>query len=333
MAFSEQKSWLDAAGRVPLLSAEQEIALARQVQGAAGIDPTTEHPEERRRLRRAQRARDHLCTANLRLVYRIANSYRPLVPDYQFQDLLQAGAMGTLYAAGRFDPTRGYKFSTYAAWWIRQHIQTEIDRHSRTIRPPTTITPKLRRLPAVRQRLSQQLNRSPTSEELADGLDISTQELSQALLMTRQPTSLDHAIGNDSETAIGEILAAPGDEPDLMLDELRETLYGLPRRQRLMIEAVYFPGTPSLSAMARAEGISVEQARKLLERGIARLRRLRPIPERDEHQLKLRLSQICIQPGAPQPRGRGRCNNHDKPDQLTLPLFHAKTLRKDTVQL
>lgn len=261
--ISEQQAWLEAASRVPLLTQQEEIILGRQVQDAARIDPQSNRPEDLRILRRAHRARERLATSNLRLVYRIAQRYRRAVPASGFMDLLQAGAEGVMLAAGKFDPSRGNKFSTCSAWWIRERIQHEIDKHSRTIRPPTTITPKLRRLPRVRQELTAQLGRPPNVEELATELKLSPADVVTAIQRSSGLVSLDQLIGNDGDLTVGDLQATPAEEEDDLLDLLRQGMARLPACQRRLIEAVYLPGTPTLAEQAMVE---VEDGLKLLRK-------------------------------------------------------------------
>ena len=275
---TDQQAWLDAAGRVRLLTPEEEILLARQIRAAQGIEPSTTNPQELQRLKRAKRATDRLVSANLRLVYRLVTPYRRLVPDHQFLDLLQAGSEGVLHAAGKFNPESGYKFSTYCAWWIRQRVQIELDWHSRTIRVPTTITPQLRKLPRVRQQLTAQLGRPPNVEELAAALALSPQEVATALERARTPASLDQPLsdGEEDGATLGDLQATPEVWSDQQLLEVRRVLGRLPRLQRRIVEAAYFPGTPTLREVARAEGLTYREAQALLTTALRRLRKLNP---------------------------------------------------------
>ena len=274
---SEQQAWLEAAARVPLLTQQEEIILGRQVQSAAGIDPQSNRPEDVKALRRAHRARERLATANLRLVYRIAERYRRAVPESGFMDLLQAGAEGVMRAAGKFDPTNGSKFSTYSAWWIRERIQNEIDKNSRTIRPPTTITPKLRRLPRVRQEITARLGRSPTVEELAVELKLSPAEVVTALQRANGLVSLDQLVNEDGDLTLGDLQATPADEEDDLLELLRQGMARLPACQRLQLlrEFQNQPAPPAVIFLPMAQ-VGYRQRRK---------RRRCP-----EHQLELDLA-------------------------------------------
>lgn len=324
---SEQQAWLDAAGRVPLLTAAEEITLGRFVQAAAGIDQDSTDPDHKRALRRAQRARERLCSANLRLVYTVAKGYRSLVPDHQFLDLLQAGAEGVLHAAGKFDPELGYKFSTYAAIWIRQRIQIELDRHGRVIRAPSTITPRLRRLPRVRQLLTQRLGREPSVEELATGLGMAPAELLLALQRAGPTASLDQClVDGDTTTTLADLQSAPASEQDdEQLEQLREAMAQLPRRQRVLLRAAHLTGGPTLAQAAQIEGVSIAEAQLIVGRGMARLKLLRPVLSRYQ-QLTLPLPELPICQRAPGPRRRRRRHHQDAHEQLVL--FHSRQLRK-----
>jgi RNA polymerase primary sigma factor len=323
---SEQQAWLDAAGRVPLLTAAEEITLGRFVQAAAGIDQDSTDPDHKRALRRAQRARERLCSANLRLVYTVAKAYRSLVPDHQFLDLLQAGAIGALRAAGTFDPELGYKFSTYAATWIRQKIQVELDKHGRVIRVPSTITPRLRRLPRVRQLLTQRLGREPSVEELATELGMAPAELLLALQRAGPTASLDQCLDGDTTTTLADLQSAPASEQDdEQLEQLREAMAQLPRRQRVLLKAAHLPGGPTLAQAAQIEGVSIAEAQLIVGRGMARLKLLRPGLSR-YRQLTLPLPELPICQRAPGPRRRRRCHHQDAHEQLVL--FHSRQLRK-----
>lgn len=341
--YSDQQAWLDAAGRVRLLTPDEEILLARQIRSAQAINPTTTCPAELQRLKRARRATDRLASANLRLVYRLATPYRRLVPEHQFLDLLQAGAEGVLHAAGKFDPEAGYKFSTYCAWWIRQRIQVEIDWHSRTIRVPTTITPQLRKLPRVRQQLTAQLGRPPNVDELAAALALSPQEVATALERARAPASLDQPLHDAEEdgATLGDLQATPEAWSDQQLQDVRRVLGRLPLLQRSIVEAAYFPGTPTLREVARAEGLSYREAQGLLTAALRRLRKLNPgSSSGGAEQLSLPVLRPCPQQlNRRPPRAYRRRSHQASEDQLALQLApprrrrQRRTLRRATSTL
>jgi RNA polymerase sigma factor (sigma-70 family) len=323
---SEQKAWLDAAARVPLLTHEEEIILGRQVQSAIGST-------DRLVLRRAHRARERLATANLRLVYKVADPYRGYVPDYGFTDLLQAGAEGVMHAASKFDPALGFRFSTYAAIWIRQRIQIELDRHSRTIRAPSTITPQLRRLPRVQQQLTAELGRPPTVDELAAGLRLAPVEVVTALQRARPPTSLDQVLDDDSDTTIGDLQATPAEVEDEQLEQLRQGMARLPAQLRRLVDAAYLPGEPTLAQQARAEGMSLRKAKGLVEAGLGRLRLLREAPEEQLHlPLLLPRPSFDVRRRVGKRHHRKRCQCPAQQLELVLVRVphHGSTLRRLT---
>jgi RNA polymerase sigma factor (sigma-70 family) len=296
---SEQQAWLDAAARVPLLTQQEEIILGRQVQAAIGEqDPQI--------LRRARRAKERLATANLRLVYRIAERYRRAVPASGFMDLLQAGAEGVMHAAGKFDPSRGIKFSTYSAWWIRERIQDELAKNSRTIRAPTTITGKLRRLPGVRQQLTMALGRLPTVEELATELMLSPAEVCIELQRANGLISLDSPVKAGAPhtgcVTVGALLATPAEDEDDQLVLLRQGMARLPEVQRRLLDAAYLPGEPTLAQQARVEGLSIRQAKEQVKRGLEQLQVLREIPKPKQLHLPL---QLLLGPSIQQRRRSG----------------------------
>jgi len=211
MAASELNAWLDAAARIPRITPAQEIMLARQVQAAQALPATGRSAEQERAARRGLRAQQRLTEANLRLVWRIVDkSYRPVVPAHVLPDLLQMGAEGVFHAASKFNPEAGYKFSTYAACWIRERCQKELDKMGRPIRVPTTLTNAARKLPRVQAALLQRLGRPATVAELAAALPLSEVE-TRLLLQRLQPVaSLDQQVcGRDGDCLLGDLVAAP----------------------------------------------------------------------------------------------------------------------------
>lgn len=329
---SDTQAWLAAAGRVPLLTREEEILLGRRIQAAASIDPTTTDLAEQRALRSAAKARERFVAANLRLVYRIAyQNFRSAVPAHGFVDLLQAGAEGLHHAAGKFDPRRGIKFSTYSAWWVRQRIQWYLDWHGRTIRPPSTIARQIRGLPRATQELAVQLERAPTAAELGQRVGLSEEDVTTALTRARAPTSLDRALGDEDGETIGERLWTPEPARDEQLEELQEALAGLPRLQRLAVMAAHLPDPPTLAGFAKGEGISIRRAKHLLELGMAGLEVLRPEPTL---QLRLPLPDPVVKITCVKHRRHYRRRAHcgQAEGQLELKLWiHGKTLRRLTV--
>jgi RNA polymerase primary sigma factor len=229
--------WVDQARRYPLLTPAQEISLGTQVQAwlnhPAPIPAAIE--------RRGRRARERMVLTNLRLVIRISYRYRS-VPTHYIDDLIQAGNLGLTRAAEKYDPTRGYRFSTYAYWWIRQSINNFLERYSRTISLPTTHAIYMARVGNALAQLPADLGRQPTQQELADAAGLS---LSQLLVMLARPAatvSLDApSPGTDHEALIGDAIAAPGhniDEAIEISDQLERIEVALshlpPQHQRLI---------------------------------------------------------------------------------------------------
>jgi RNA polymerase nonessential primary-like sigma factor len=304
------RSYLRDIGRVPLLSHEQEITLGRQVQELMGLeelreeitlraggDPPTEsqlaeaaglEPQQlRKRLRAGQRAKERMVSANLRLVVSVAKKYTKR--NMELLDLIQEGTIGLVRGVEKFDPTRGYKFSTYAYWWIRQGITRAIAEKSRTIRLPIHITETLNKLKKGQRELSQELGRTPTVTELAEYVELPEEEVKDLLCRARQPVSLETKVGDGEDTELLDLLAAEGTQPDELVDgeclrgDMRALLERLPDLQRRVLKMRYGipcadvpePDEPmSLTGIGRILGISRDRVRNLERDGLANLRRL-----------------------------------------------------------
>ena len=228
------RSYLREIGRVPLLTREQEIDYGRQVQQMMSLleakddlasilncEPTiTEwqahvylsEVELKQTLRQGERAKSKMIEANLRLVVAIAKKYSNR--GLEFLDSIQEGSIGLQRAVEKFDPTKGYRFSTYAYWWIRQAITRAIAEKSRTIRLPIHITEKINKIKKAQRQLSQEMGRAPTVSEVAAELKLTPLKLLECLEWARQPISLDLRVGDDSDTYLGELLEDPGATPE-----------------------------------------------------------------------------------------------------------------------
>ncbi|MFN7871870.1 MAG: sigma-70 family RNA polymerase sigma factor, partial [Cyanobacteriota bacterium] len=229
------RSYLRDIGRVPLLSHEQEITLGRQVQELMGLEELREElalraggeppsPEMlaaeaglspallRRRLQAGRRAKERMVAANLRLVVSVAKKYTKR--NMELLDLIQEGTIGLVRGVEKFDPTRGYKFSTYAYWWIRQGITRAIAEKSRSIRLPIHITETLNKLKKAQRELSQELGRTPTVCELAVAVELPEEEVKDLLSRARQPVSLETKVGDGEDTELLDLLAGDGVLPD-----------------------------------------------------------------------------------------------------------------------
>jgi len=295
------RSYLRDIGRVPLLSHEQEITLGRQVQelmaleaieaelearigarpcqrelaAAADMDPVV----LRRRLHAGRRAKERMVAANLRLVVSVAKKYTKR--NMELLDLIQEGTIGLVRGVENFDPTRGYKFSTYAYWWIRQGITRAIAEKSRTIRLPIHITETLNKLKKGQRELSQELGRTPTLSELAVAVELPEEEVKDLLCRARQPVSLETKVGDGEDTELLDLLAGEGVLPGEMVDgeclkgDLRALLEQLPELQGRVLKMRYGieTGEPmSLTLIAKTLGMSRDKTRNLERRALDGIR-------------------------------------------------------------
>ena len=298
------RSYLRDIGRVPLLSHEQEITLGRQVQElvaleeleqelemrAGGAKPDPEQlaqaaqltPQQlKKRLRSGQRAKERMVAANLRLVVSVAKKYTKR--NMELLDLIQEGTIGLVRGVEKFDPTRGYKFSTYAYWWIRQGITRAIAEKSRTIRLPIHITETLNKLKKGQRELSQELGRTPTVTELAEYVELPEEEVKDLLCRARQPVSLETKVGDGDDTELLDLLAADGTQPEELVDgeclrgDMQMLLEQLPELQGRVLKMRYGIGYEepmSLSSIARELEMSRDRARSLERRAHEEMRRL-----------------------------------------------------------
>ena len=298
------RSYLRDIGRVPLLTHEQEITLGRQVQElmaieeleaelalraggqkpgdaelavAAGLSPAV----LKKRLVAGRRAKERMAAANLRLVVSVAKKYTKR--NMELLDLIQEGTIGLVRGVEKFDPTRGYKFSTYAYWWIRQGITRAIAEKSRTIRLPIHITETLNKLKKGQRELSQELGRTPTVTELAVAVELPEEEVKELLCRARQPVSLETKVGDGEDTELLDLLAAEGTLPGEQVDgeclrgDLRDLLEQLPELQGRVLKLRYgIDGEEpmSLTGIGRILGISRDRVRNLERDGLNGLRRL-----------------------------------------------------------
>jgi RNA polymerase primary sigma factor len=218
--------YLRAIGRVPLLSAGEEVTLAKRIE------------------RGDMAAKQQMVEANLRLVVSIAKGY--LGRGLSFLDLIQEGSLGLIRAVEKFDYRRGYKFSTYATWWIRQAVTRAIADKGRTIRIPVHMVEKLNKVIGVERQLVQQLGREPTAEEIAVQLACSAKEVREILRMAQQPVSLEKPVGEEDDSALGDFIEDQSAESPFELasramrdEHVCRALAVLPRREREVIEMRY----------------------------------------------------------------------------------------------
>lgn len=262
------RSYLLEIGQVKLLDADKEVSLARDIacllklervsneyKSEFGMEPSTDMWAERAGLdvgsfrtvlRRGLRAKEHMVAANLRLVVSIAKKY--LNRGLTFQDLIQEGSVGLIRGAEKFDPEKGFKFSTYATWWIRQAITRAIADHSRTIRLPVHVNDTIATIKKTTRELSLKLNRKPTDEEVAEEVNVSVEKLRFLTRSSRSTLSLETPISRnneDSAATLGSFIEWSGDSPEesttksLLREDLENVLNTLTPRERDVVRMRY----------------------------------------------------------------------------------------------
>jgi RNA polymerase primary sigma factor len=256
--------YLRSIGSVELLTAEQEIDLAKRIE------------------RGDMAAKRHMVEANLRLVVSISKSY--LGRGLSFLDLIQEGSLGLIRAVEKFDYRRGYKFSTYATWWIRQAVTRALADKSRTIRIPVHMVEKLNRVVHVERQLVQRLGREPEPDEIAAELEWSTQDVRDILRVSQMPISLEKPIGDEEDSELGDFVADEMAESpfetasdQLQREDVRRVLMALPRREREVIVLRYgLNGNRplTLEEVGQAFGVTRERIRQIENNTLKKLQRL-----------------------------------------------------------
>ncbi|MDB9302788.1 MULTISPECIES: RNA polymerase sigma factor, RpoD/SigA family [Cyanophyceae] len=298
------RTYLREIGRVPLLTRDEEIIFGKQVQQmmtlldakqalAKELDHDPSLPEWAAQVNlpekevtqivaQGKRAKQKMIEANLRLVVAIAKKYQKR--NMEFLDLIQEGTLGLERGVEKFDPTRGYKFSTYAYWWIRQAITRAIAQQGRTIRLPIHITEKLNKIKKVQRELAQKFGRSPTPTEIAQELELEPMQIREYLNMARQPVSLDVKVGDNQDTELQEMLEDEGPSPEYYTTQefLRQDLNNLlaeltpQQRQVLALRFGLEDGNEmSLAKVGERLNLSRERVRQLEHQALAHLRRRR----------------------------------------------------------
>jgi len=256
--------YLREIGKVDLLTADQEVTLAKRIErGDMG-------------------AKREMIEANLRLVVSIAKGY--LGRGLSFLDLIQEGSLGLIRAVEKFDYRKGYKFSTYATWWIRQAVTRAIADKARTIRIPVHMVEKLNKVVHIERQLVQRLGREPSPEEIAEELEITTEEVREILRMSQLPVSLEKPIGEEEDSSLGDFVEdeaaeSPFDTAQLLLrrEDVVNALNALPRREREVIELRYglLGGEPrTLEEVGRAFGVTRERIRQIENNTLKKLEHL-----------------------------------------------------------
>jgi RNA polymerase primary sigma factor len=258
--------YLRSIGRVPLLSAEEEVSLAKRIE------------------RGDMSAKQHMVEANLRLVVSIAKGY--VGRGLTFLDLIQEGSLGLIRAVEKFDHRRGYKFSTYATWWIRQAVSRALADKGRTIRIPVHMVERLNKLISAERMLIQQLGREPTNEEIAAELECEVREVRDVLRLAQQPISLEKPMGEEDDSALADFVEDVSAESPfeiaseaLRRENIMRVLASLPRREREVLELRYgIVGgrARTLEEVGRAFNITRERVRQIENRT---LKKLQTLPE------------------------------------------------------
>jgi RNA polymerase primary sigma factor len=275
------------ASQVPLLTAEEELILSKRIErGRIAREELSYRNVNSTRQRKlslliedGSAAREHLITANSRLVISIAKKY--IGRGVPFLDLIQEGNIGLMRAAKKFDYRRGYKFSTYATWWIRQAITRAIADQSRTIRVPVHMGDQISKVLRTQHQLKQRLGRDPLIEELAEALEIDTKRVEHILQVAQRPLSLQMPIGDEEEDSLEDFIEDDAPNPDesafqkLMSEHLSKVLEGLPPREVRILQLRYglLNGKiHTLNEVGRKMGVTRERVRQIEAQALQRLR-------------------------------------------------------------
>lgn len=278
MQVDSIRDYLRAIGRTPLLTASEELELARSVQMMLPL-LAIEHPtpEQLAIIKQGKQAKNRMIQANLRLVVTVAKKYQNRGLD--LMDLIQEGTLGLERSVEKFDPTKGYKFSTYSYWWIRQGITRALQIDARTIRLPVHVQEKLSKIKTTTRALIDQLGRKPNSEELAAALNVTPEELRNLLSQQRRCASLDALIGQEQETRLGDLIPDEQQQQQMeaivLKDQCQQYLACLSDKERELIVLRYGlqdGKRRSLAEIGEVFGFSRERARQIEVKAMQKLR-------------------------------------------------------------
>lgn len=269
------KMYLKEIGALPLLTSEEEIVLAKTVEAGMRTDALPEEKEA------AREAKKELADRNLRLVVSIAKKY--LGRGLQFLDLIQEGNLGLLKAVDKFDYTKGYKFSTYATWWIRQAITRAIADQARTIRVPVHMVETINKLNRISRQLLQENGREATNEELAKAMGVSLAKIREVKKIAQDPISLETPIGEKEDSHLGDFIEdheaiAPDDAAGsiLLREQIEELLTGLTERERQVLELRFGlkdGKTRTLEEVGKYFDVTRERIRQIEGKALSKLKK------------------------------------------------------------
>ncbi|GCF07716.1 RNA polymerase sigma factor RpoD [Dictyobacter arantiisoli] len=277
--------YLREIGRAPLLTAAEEVRLAQAIEASKNERERARqlnvHPD-RRTIERGKEAHRHLIEANLRLVVSVAKKYTGR--GLSLQDLIQEGNTGLIGAVDKFDYTKGYKFSTYATWWIRQAVSRAIANQARTIRLPVHLAETINRMGRVSRALVQELGREPTSQEIADKMGISPEKVMEIIHVNQKPVSLETPIGEDSDKNLGDYVEdetsttpTEGADRQLLKEQINKVLDNLSERERKIIQIRFgfVDGqSHSLEEVGKTFNVTRERIRQIEAKALRKLRQL-----------------------------------------------------------
>jgi RNA polymerase primary sigma factor len=280
--------YLKEVSRVPLLTAEQEVELAQRIERgrmareelARGRVESHRRTELRNLIEDGWQAREHLVTANSRLVISVAKKY--MGRGVHFLDLIQEGNIGLIRATKKFDYRRGHKFSTYATWWIRQAVTRAIADQGRTIRVPVHMGDQINKLLRLQHQLTQRLGRDPSVDELAEALEVSPRKIENMIQVARRPLSLETPTDDEEDSVLGDFIEdndapAPDESAtyNLLREHLTQVLDDLPPREVRILQLRYglLDGQSyTLEEVGRKMGVTRERVRQIEAQALSRLR-------------------------------------------------------------